>query len=144
MKWYEEGMRTFARLLTALTLTTGLAFVGAAPAVAAPARTAATGFAYQVAVDRTGGIAGRHDRYTVNWRMRGTDARWALTLATTKEYKRLAASYLPADQCCDRFAYLVTVRYTNGTTKKVSTVAGATAPAILWRVIHSTQAASAG
>src|SRR3982751_5120445 len=104
-----KGMHfSFARVVTTLALTVGLASA-AAPAAAAPARSAATGFAYQVTVDRTGGFAGRPHHYTVNWRMRGPAARWALTLATPRQFKRLAASYLPADQCCDRFAYLVSV-----------------------------------
>jgi hypothetical protein len=131
------------RILAALVAVGGLTLAGAAPVAAAPTTATATGFAYQVVVDRSGGFAGLHDQYLVNWRMRGADARWVLILTTTKEYKRLAGSYLPANPCCDRFEYLVTVRYTNGVTKKVRTVDGADAPALLWRVIRLTQRATA-
>ena len=124
-----------------------LATVGAAPAAAAPPPDPirrAVGFAYSIQVDRTGGIAGRHDRYVVSRLTPNRPARTALALAGTPRYRWLKPSYLPADPCCDRFSYEVTVRYQRGPTKVVRTMDGGSAPKLLWQVIRLTQRGSAG
>jgi len=119
---------------------------GASPAAAAPLDPgrAVPGFAYQIQLDRTGGIAGRHDRYVVGWFTPSRPAWTALALASTPRYRWLKPSYLPADPCCDRFSYEVTVRYQRGSTKVVRTMDGASAPKLLWQVIRLTQRGSAG
>jgi hypothetical protein len=122
-----------------------LTAVGAAPAVAAPstpdgpAARPTAGFAYWIQVDRSGGIAGRHDVFTVGWFTPNRPGWTALALASTPRFRWLKPSYLPADQCCDRFSYVVTVRYQRGPTKVVRTMDGAPAPAVLWQVIKLTQ-----
>jgi hypothetical protein len=67
-----------------------------------------------------------------------TPNRPALALASTPQYRRLKSEYLPADPCCDRSSYEVTVRYQRGPAKVVRTMDGAAATKLLWQVSRLT------
>ncbi|MEU7904894.1 protealysin inhibitor emfourin [Actinoplanes sp. NPDC049118] len=103
------------------------ALTPAAPAAAAPAPAVA------IVLERTGGFAGTRDTFVVD---RSTaEGRRPLRMAASPAFRGLRGSYQPANSCCDRYFYRLTVTYRGGRHKTVSTVQGTTAPSILWRVI---------
>jgi emfourin len=104
--------------------------VAGAPASAAPSAT-------RVMVERSGGFAGRSESFVVDRSTAG--GRETLRLAGSDAFRRLRGSYLPANACCDRFGYRVTVSWRGGGRKTVSTVQGARAPRVLWTVIEQTE-----
>jgi hypothetical protein len=115
------------------------ALVPAVPAAASGASFASAAYraADRVVLERTGGFAGRHDTFLVD---RSTvDGGATLRLAGSPQFRRLRASYQPANPCCDRFAYQVTAYYRAGRSKTVSTVEGTRAPRVLWDVIRSAE-----
>jgi len=124
------------------TARTGIA-AAAMCAVLAPAvpASAATVPATMIVLDRSGGFAGRHDTFVVD-RMTAGGQR-PLRLAARPAFRRLRASYEPANPCCDRFAYRIDVTYRNGRHKTVSTVQGTEAPPILWEVIDEVEQVAA-
>lgn len=128
-------LRAIGRAVTAFALLMGVG--GGVLAIAGPAQ-AARSTAYQVTVERTGGFAGVDETYTV---LSSTVHRYTTDLMTTvnsREFRTLAPSYLPANLGADRYFYTVSVTYTNGYSKAVTTVDGAAAPAVLWQVIDLT------
>lgn len=113
-----------------------LAALGAAsPAMAAASRD--PGPAVRLVLERSGGIAGLHDAFVVDRTVAGSSS--VLRLAGTTKFRRLGPSYQPANPCCDRFSYRLTVSYRGGSTRTVSTVDGAHAPRVLWDVIGAAQ-----
>ncbi|MEV8510458.1 protealysin inhibitor emfourin [Actinoplanes sp. NPDC051475] len=118
---------------TILAATVGLAATAGA-ATAAPHPTAA-----QVTLSETGGFAGVHNRYVVDATTTHVDTPELVRLASTQRFQRLDATYPASTPGADRFAYTVTVRYNDGTTKAVATVEGADAPTVLWRTIDLTR-----
>jgi hypothetical protein len=128
-------LRAIGRITAAFALLIG---VGAGVlAVGGPAQ-AARSTAYQVTVERTGGFAGVHESYTVSTGTVNAYTTDLMTMVNGREFRTLAPSYLPADTGADRFFYTISVSYTNGYTKTVTTIDGATAPAVLWRVVDMT------
>ncbi len=104
------------------------------PAVAtAPVVAAAPVPALAVTLERSGGFAGRQDLFAVDRSTAGSQR--VLRMTASPEFKRLRPAYQPKNSCCDRYFYRVTVTYRGGHHKAVSTVQGATAPPILWKVI---------
>jgi hypothetical protein len=128
----KRSLISFAVLLG---LFAALAPVGAPPAHAS----AGPAYAYRVDLDRTGGIAGRHDHWTVLRSTPDPEVRRLMWLVGSRGFRSLRPSYEPADPCCDRFTYRVTVQYRAGRTKHVTTLDGASAPSVLWSVIHLVQ-----
>lgn len=113
-----------------------------APAVAAPTAAGAatpgpSGPAVEIVLDRQGGFAGLHDTFLVDRETAGGQK--ALRLAGSRAFQRLRDSYQPANPCCDRFSYVLSVTYRGGAVKTVSTVQGTEAPRILWDVIAETR-----
>lgn len=95
--------------------------------------------AYKITLERTGGIAGRQDRYVVD---RDTaNGERPLRLASSVRFRWLRESYQPRNACCDRFSYRLTVFYRHGYSKTVLATDGAAAPRILWEVISLTEQA---
>src|SRR3954468_22493438 len=95
-------------VLRRLAVGLGVAFFRV-PAPALPASARATTIAYKVVLERSGGFAGRHDTYVVDRDVRQS-AR-VLRLAGSAAFRRLHASYVPANPCCDRFNYRLTAYY---------------------------------
>jgi hypothetical protein len=102
----------------------------ATPAVAAPV---SYGSATAIVLERSGGFRGGRDSFVVDRSTVG--GRRPLRMAGSDSFKRLRSSYQPANPCCDRYSYRLTVTYRGGNHKAVSTVQGATAPRLLWDVI---------
>lgn len=128
-------LRAIGRAATAFALLIGVG--GGVLAVAGPAQ-AARSTAYQVTVERTGGFAGLDESYTVlssTVHLYTTDL---MTMVNGREFRTLAPCYLPADTGADRYFYTVSVAYTDGYSKTVTTVDGVTAPTVLWQVIDLT------
>jgi hypothetical protein len=127
--------RTSARKGTTILVAgcAAAALTPAIPAVAAPVPAGRPAPATAIVLERTGGFAGARDLFVVDRSTAG--GRRSLRLAGSPAFRRLRSSYRPANPCCDRFAYRVTVTYRGGHRKTVSTVQGATAPRILWHVI---------
>ncbi|WP_203822411.1 protealysin inhibitor emfourin [Paractinoplanes ferrugineus] len=141
----------FAAVCSVATVTPALA----SPALASPAREATSAreatavtagkpvsypfssSATRIVLERTGGFAGTSVSYVVDRSTAG--GREPLRLAGSNDFRRLRGSYLPANACCDRYAYRVTVTWRGGQRKTVSTVQGTAAPSILWTVIQRTQ-----
>jgi emfourin len=119
------------RITTLAAMCSIAALVPAAPVVAAPAR------ASTIVLERSGGFAGRQESFLVDRTTVGGER--ALRLAARPEFRRLRGSYQPANPCCDRFLYELTVTYRDGRHQTVSTVQGGTAPRILWDVIAEVQ-----
>jgi hypothetical protein len=121
------------RTITGKSITTLVAVcaVGAvtpaAPAAAAPAPAVA------IVLERAGGFAGTRDSFVVDRSTVGGGR--SLRMAGSAEFRRLRRSYQPANPCCDRYSYRVTVTYRGGHHKTVSTVQGTAAPRILGNVI---------
>ncbi|GLZ77766.1 hypothetical protein Afil01_25730 [Actinorhabdospora filicis] len=113
----SSALKTLAALLVF-----AVAIIVAPPAFATTSDEA--GYRAQtVTLDRTGGYAGLHLRYTV-------DSRAGEPLAaavTTTEFRALADHY--PTPCCDQFTYTLTVRYTNGSVKSIE--AGGDLPDLL-------------
>ena len=103
------------------------ALAPAAPAAAAPVPAAV------IVLERSGGFAGTRDSFVVDHSTAG--GRRSLRMAGSAGFRSLRGSYQPANPCCDRFSYRLTVTYRDGHRKSVSTVQGTTAPRILWDVI---------
>jgi hypothetical protein len=118
-------------MTTLVALCAIAAFAPAAPAAAAPI------LANSVVLERAGGIAGAQDTFVVDRSTVGGEE--PRRLAASPEFQRLRSSYQPANPCCDRFSYRVTVTYVGGYRKTVSTVQGTTAPRILWDVITAVE-----
>lgn len=123
--------RTITR--TGITTLIAVCAIGAltpaTPAAAAPAPAPAVG----IVLERAGGFAGTRDSFVVDRSTVG--GRRSLRMAGSAEFRRLRGSYQPANPCCDRFSYRLTVTYRGGRHKMVSTVQGTTAPRILGDVI---------
>jgi len=116
------------RGLAALAALAGIAALAPeAPAAAMPVPADA------IVLDRTGGFAGSRDSFLVDGSTVGGQR--ARRLAAGPGFRRLRGSYQPADTCCDRYAYRLTVTYRGGYRKTISTIQGATAPRVLWQVI---------
>jgi len=132
-------MRVFALLVVVLA-----ALGVASPALASPGSAAGSGPASRLVLERTGGFAGVHDTFVVD-RSVAAGAR-VLRLAGTARFRRLGRSYQPANPCCDRFSYRLTVSYPihRGAAKTITTVQGAPAPKILWDVITMTEQVGTG
>lgn len=108
---------------SALKTLIALLVFAVALTVAPPAFAEAGYRAQTVTLDRTGGYAGIHMRYTV-------DSRAGEPLAstvTTPAFRALADRY--PTPCCDQFTYTLTVRYTNGSVKSIE--AGGDLPDLL-------------
>ncbi|MFC4144635.1 protealysin inhibitor emfourin [Micromonospora mangrovi] len=128
-------LRVIGRAMTAFALLIG---VGAGTlAVAGPAQ-AAYRTASAVTVVRTGGFAGLTQDFTVLSSTVHTSTPDLMYTVNGREFRSLAPSYLPSSNGADRYVYTVTVSYTNGATKTVTTMDGADAPAVLWQVIDTT------
>ncbi|SBT49324.1 protealysin inhibitor emfourin [Micromonospora auratinigra] len=128
-------LRAIGRITAAFALLIG---VGAGVlAVGGPAQ-AARSTAYQVTVKRTGGFAGVTESYTVSTGTVHAYTTDLMTMVNGREFRTLAPAYLPTNTGADRFFYTVSVSYTNGYTKTVTTIDGATAPAVLWQVVDTT------
>ncbi|RNL90339.1 hypothetical protein EFE23_24135 [Micromonospora solifontis] len=128
-------LRAIGRVITAFALLIGAG--GSVLAVAGPAQ-AARSTAYQVTVERTGGFAGVDESYTV---LSSTVHLYTTDLMATvngREFRTLGSAYRPAIPGADRYSYTVSVAYTNGHSKTVTTMDGADAPAVLWQVIDLT------
>lgn len=108
----------------------------------ASAATVPAGPAIRIVLERAGGFIGGHDTFVVDRSTAG--GHQALRLAGSHRFLRLRGSYQPANPCCDRYSYVVTVSYLRGSRKTVSTVQGTDAPRILWDVIAETERAGAG
>lgn len=120
-----------------------LAFLMGVIAVGAPASASAmpaSASAQRVTVERTGGYLGLHDVFVVNASDPAPEVPNLVSLASSPEFQSLDQSYLPPSTCCDRFSYLVTVDYADGTSEVVLTMDGAKAPDVLWKVIYLTLA----
>jgi hypothetical protein len=121
---------------TVLAAVCGIAaLVPATPAAAAPAAPASA--AVRIVLDRDGGFGGGHVSFVVDRTTVGGQR--PLRLAASNAFHWLRNSYRPANPCCDRFSYRVTVTYRNGYRKTVSTVDGTPAPRVLWDVISQSQ-----
>jgi hypothetical protein len=111
--------------------------------VLAPARaaSAASPSAYAVAwveLDRSGGITGAIDHFTVSASSPHRDAPRLMRSAGGHRFRALRGAYLD-DPCCDRYQYVVRVHYRDLATKTVTTVDGAPGlPAVLREVIDLT------
>jgi hypothetical protein len=128
-------LRAIGRVMTAFALLIG---VGAGTlAVAGPAQ-AARSTAYQVTVVRTGGFAGLTQEFTVLSQTVNTATADLMYTVNGREFRGLAPSYLPTYNGADRYSYTVSVAWTNGATKTVTTMDTADAPAVLWQVIDMT------
>lgn len=101
--------------------------------------------------ERSGGVMGRTESWTIAANGRITnDTEQSLSVtptAVTELYDTLVASdfftlessYLPADTCCDRSSYTLTVRRPDGTLHQVSAMDGANAPETLWQSLDRVQ-----
>jgi hypothetical protein len=118
-------------MTTLVALVAVAAFAPAVPAEAAPI------LANSIVLDRSGGITGARTTFLVDRSTVGGDE--PRQLASTPQFQALRSSYLPANSCCDRYSYRLTVTYAGGYRKTVSTVQGTTAPSILWDVISSVE-----
>ncbi|MEU4218488.1 hypothetical protein [Actinoplanes sp. NPDC026623] len=127
-------------IIAALAVVSAIA--ASAPAAPASAATVPAGPAVRIALERAGGFIGGHDTFVVDRSTAG--GHQALRLAGSRKFLRLRGSYQPANPCCDRYSYVVTVSYLHGPRKTVSTVQGADAPRILWDVIAETERVGAG
>jgi len=115
------------RMTTLVALCTTGALAPTPPAAADPI------LATTIVVERAGGFAGTQDSFVVDRTTAGGQR--PRRMAGSPEFRRLRGSYQPANPCCDRYSYRVTVTYRGGIHKTISTVQGATAPRILWKVI---------
>jgi hypothetical protein len=116
----RKGIVALVAACAAMTLT---------PAAPAAAATTGSGSATRVLLERTGGFAGRHDSFVVDRSTVG--GRRSLRMVESHQFRSLRSSYQPANSCCDRYFYQVTVTYRGGHRKTVSTVQGTEAPRIL-------------
>jgi hypothetical protein len=131
------------RIVLALSVIVG-AFGLAAPTVAAPVRVpAASTYAYRVVLDATGGFANLHHHWVVVRGTPGADVARLISTVSTNRFRHLGPSYLPANPCCDRYSYRLSVSYLRGRTKTVTTMDGATAPPVLWKAINLVRAIAA-
>jgi hypothetical protein len=120
----------------------------AAPGAAAPLRETTTAgapstYAYRVVLDATGGFANLHQHWVVVRSDPGTDVARLFGTVSGGRFRALRPSYLPANPCCDRFTYRLSVSYRHGRTKTVTTMDGTTAPPVLWKAINLVRAAAA-
>jgi hypothetical protein len=88
---------------------------------------------------RSGGITGRTTRFVIDDANPADGAQDARDLASGAEFRALSTSYKPRRFCCDLFQYDLAVSYSDGSTKRVVTWSGATAPDVLWVVLSLTQ-----
>ncbi|MCI4063235.1 hypothetical protein MRQ36_11885 [Micromonospora sp. R77] len=128
-------LRVIGRAITAFALLIGVG--GGFLAIAGPAQ-AARSTAEQVTVTRTGGFAGLTTEFTVASNTVHAATTDLIYTVNGREFRTLAPSYLPSSNGADRYVYTVTVSYSNGATKTVTTMDGAEAPAVLWQVIDTT------
>jgi hypothetical protein len=110
----------------------------AAPGVAAPRRAAAapSTYAYRVVLDATGGFANLHQHWVVARSTPGANVGRLFDTVSGGRFRALRPSYLPADPCCDRFTYRLSVSYRRGRTRTVTTMDGTAAPPVLWTAIN--------
>ncbi|GIG62994.1 hypothetical protein Lfu02_73660 [Longispora fulva] len=121
-----------ALLLVGVTATA----VAAGPASASSSRPS-NHRAYRISVVQTGGIAGVNETYSVD---RSTpNSAPILARASSPEYLALNASYAPANPCCDRFTYQVTVNYTGNPSKTVTMTEGSNCPDIMYEIIEGVE-----
>lgn len=110
------------------------ALAPATPAAAAPGGSdSATG----IVLERTGGFTGEQTSFAVDRSTVGGQR--PLRMAGSRQFLRLRSSYQSQNSCCDRFSYRVTVSYSGGYRKTVTTIQGARAPQILWEVINQVE-----
>jgi hypothetical protein len=110
------------------------ALAPATPAAAAPGGSdSATG----IVLVRTGGFTGEQTLFAVDRSTVGGQR--PLRMAGSRQFLRLRSSYQSQNSCCDRFSYRVTVSYSGGYRKTVTTIQGARAPQILWDVINQVE-----
>lgn len=121
------------RIMTsALAAVCGLAALVPAQPASADRYAPAT----QIVLTRSGGFAGGRTTWIVDQRTSHGDR--ALALASSPEFQRLDPSYLPSNQCCDRYSYRVNVSYRGGGAKTVDAMDGL-GPRVLWAVINETE-----
>lgn len=125
------GSRAVVAVATAGTIAV---IAPAAPAAAAPAGPSS---AVGIVLERSGGFTGGRDAFVVDRSTVG--GRRPLRMAGSRQFLRLRGSYQPANSCCDRYFYRLTVSYRGGERRTVSAVQGAAAPRILWDVIGEVQ-----
>ena len=121
------GYTMMRRAITLLALCTAGALAPGAPAAATPIPATA------IALERAGGFAGLQDSFVVDRSTVGGQR--ARRIASSTGFRRLRSSYQPANACCDRYSYRLTVTYRGGNHKTISAVQGTTAPPVLWQVI---------
>jgi hypothetical protein len=133
-------MHIARKLVVRSTLVLGLLCAGLAvlgPGRAASASPPAQRVAW-VELDRSGGITGSADHFTVLGSSPHPHAPRLMRAAGSLRFGVLSDAY-PDDPCCDRFQYVVAVHYRDGATKTVSAVDGAPdLPAVLREVIDLT------
>ena len=121
------------RVVTRRGMTTLVALCGFA-ALAPEAPAAAMPIpATTIVLERAGGFAGARDSFVVDGSTVGGQR--PRRMAGSPAFRRLRGSYQPANACCDRYSYRITVTYRGGYRKTVSTVQGVPAPRVLWQVI---------
>jgi hypothetical protein len=122
------------RGIAALLAAAGLATLApAAPAAAAQSSREAV----RIVLERSGGFRGGHDSFAVDRSTVGGHR--PLRLAASRDFQRLHPSYRTPSSCCDRYTYRLTVTYRGGNLKTITTIQGASAPAVLWNVITDTE-----
>lgn len=140
------GKAVVALVAAAAVGSGGSAAAAPAPSAAAPVQPVFAPVpsvsATRIVLERTGGFAGLRQEFVVNRSTVG--GRQVLRLAASADFGRLRRSYQPANACCDRFFYRLTVTYRSAPRKTVTTVQGAAAPAVLWKVISLTERVGAG
>jgi hypothetical protein len=66
----------------------------------------------------------------------GADVPRLFGAVSSSRFRGLRPRYLPANPCCDRYTYRLSVSYLHGRTKTVTTMDGTTAPPVLWKAIN--------
>lgn len=95
--------------------------------------------AQRVDLVRSGGVAGQTVRLFIDPTNTAPNAVLALQLAATAQFRALAPDYPPANPCCDRFRYDVTVTYPDDARKAVRYWSHVDAPQVLLDVIRLTE-----
>ncbi|MBO3739513.1 protealysin inhibitor emfourin [Actinoplanes flavus] len=129
IRFFRHGIAAVLMLATLLSIA-----VTTRPASAAAAEPRTE----LVLVQRSGGLAGVVEHFTVDRTTTGRNAADVLTMTASRPFRALRSAYLPADPCCDRFTYTVVVTYSDHTAKTVTTVENTPGtPRILLDVIES-------
>lgn len=92
-----------------------------------------------VELDRSGGIIGASDHFTVSAGTSHPETRTLMRTAGGQEFRALRDTYVDGDACCDRYRYVVRVHYRNHVTKTVTAMDGTPGmPDVLREVIDLT------